>query len=412
MLGVNAMMGRVFIPSQDAAPDAEPVAILSFELWQRRYGSNPNIFGTKIIIDDKPRTVVGVMPRGFQFFIKQGSFSQKKPELWVPMRFNEKSRSFDGRYLQAIGLLRPGVTLPQAQSAMKSLAARLEAENPASMKNWGVNLVPLRTQLVGDIEPGLRLLLAAVALVLIIACANVATLFLARATARKHEIAIRIALGAPALRVVRQILTESCLIAAFGGVLGLLFAVWSTRILKTLVPPNLIPLEGVHVDARVLFFTTAIALLTGLLFGTVPAMQAARTSPREPLQEGGRGSAGGAPRNRARSFFVVAEIALALVLLTGSGLLIRSFGRLMAVDPGFEPHNVLTAWVQLPNAKYEKDVRKSEFFAQLLAKLRSLSGVRSASADAFLPFGGIIAGTGVDVEGRPGSLLPNNRRSM
>ncbi len=401
MLGVNAMMGRVFIPSQDAAPDAEPVAILSFELWQRRYGSNPNILGTKIIIDDKPRTVVGVMPRGFQFFIKQGSFSQKKPELWVPMRFNEKSRSFDGRYLQAIGLLRPGVTLPQAQSAMKSLAARLEAENPASMKNWGVNLVPLRTQLVGDIEPGLRLLLAAVALVLIIACANVATLFLARATARKHEIAIRIALGAPALRVVRQILTESCLIAAFGGVLGLLFAVWSTRILKTLVPPNLIPLEGVHVDARVLFFTTAIALLTGLLFGTVPAMQAARTSPREPLQEGGRGSAGGAPRNRARSFFVVAEIALALVLLTGSGLLIRSFGRLMAVDPGFEPHNVLTAWVQLPNAKYEKDVRKSEFFAQLLAKLRSLSGVRSASADAFLPFGGIIAGTGVDVEGRP-----------
>ena len=158
MLGVNAMMGRVFIPSQDAAPDAEPVAILSFELWQRRYGSNPNILGTKIIIDDKPRTVVGVMPRGFQFFIKQGSFSQKKPELWVPMRFNEKSRSFDGRYLQAIGLLRPGVTLPQAQSAMKSLAARLEAENPASMKNWGVNLVPLRTQLVGDIEPGLRLL--------------------------------------------------------------------------------------------------------------------------------------------------------------------------------------------------------------------------------------------------------------
>ncbi len=339
------------------------------------------------------------MPRGFQFFIKQ-AFSQKPPQMWVPMIFNAKSRERHGRYLQAIGWLRPGITLPQARTAMNSLAARLGAEDPASMKNWGVNLVPLRTQLVGEIEPGLKLLLAAVGLVLLIACANVATLFLARATARKHEIAIRIVLGAAASRVVRQILTESCLVAALGGVAGLLLALLSTSALKALAPPNLISLEGVSVDARVLCFTTVIALLTGLLFGMVPALQAAHSSPREPIQENYRG-AGNVHRSRARSFFVVAEIALALILLAGSGLLIRSFGRLLSVDPGFKPDKVLTAWVQLPNAKYEKDARKNNFFAQLLTRLRQLPGVRSASADAFLPFAGIIAGTGVDVEGRP-----------
>ena len=404
LLGVNAGMGRIFVPEQDGASAAEKVAILSFELWQRRYGSEPDILGKKIMIDGKPHVVVGVMPRGFQFFVKQESFYQKPPELWVPMNFTAQRASSHGRYLQAIGLLRPGVTLAQARSSMSALASRLAAEDPASMKNWGVNLVPLRTQLVAEIVPGLRYLQAAVGLVLLIACANVATLFLARAAARRHEIAIRMAVGAGVWRVVRQILTESCLIAAMGGVIGLLLAWGCTKTLLTLAPPNLIPLEGVPMDLRVLAFTSVMALLTGVLFGTLPAVQAAHTPPREPLSEGGReGSVGGHPR-RARGAFVVAEVALALILLAGTGLLVRSLNRLMAVDPGFDPRNVLTANVMLPNAKYGKDELRSEFYAQLLARVRQLPGVRSASADAFLPFAGIIAGTGVDVEGRP--ILP------
>ncbi len=365
MLGVNAAMGRIFVPSQDGTPGADQVAVLSFELWQRRYGSNPNVLGSKIMMDDKPLTVVGVMPRGFQFFVKQGSFSQKKPEIWIPLTFAPKDRGRHGRFLQALGLLRPGVTLPQAQGAMLALASKLEAQDPASMKNWSVNLVPLRTQLVGDIAPGLRLLLAAVGLVLLIACANVATLSLARATARKHEIAIRMALGAATARVVRQILTESCLLALLGGAAGLALGSACLRVLKLLAPANLIPLEAIHLDLRVLGFTTIVTLLTGLLFGTMPAIEAVRTSPREPLQEGATAAGGSARRGRARSVLVVTEIALALILLMGGGLLIRSFQRLMAVDPGFQSRGVLTAWVQLPNAKYEKDGQKNQFFAQL-----------------------------------------------
>ncbi len=401
MLGVNAAMGRVFVPSQDGPSGADRVALLSFEIWRRRFGLNPAVLGSKIIIDDKPFTVVGVMPRGFQFFIKQGSFSQKKPEIWIPMTFAPKDRARHGRYLQAVGLLRPGVTLPQAQSAMLGLTSRLEAQDPASMKNWSVNLVPLRTQLVGDVAPGLRLLLAAVGVVLLIACANVATLSLARATVRKHEIAIRMALGAATIRVVRQILTESCLLAILGGIAGFALGSASLSLLKVLAPANLIPLEDVHLDLRVLGFTIVVALLTGLLFGTVPAIEAARTSPSEPLQEGATAVRGGVRRGHARSIIVMTEIALALVLLTGAGLLIRSFQRLMAVDPGFRAQGVLTAWVQIPNAKYEKDEQKNQFFAQLLQALRNLPHVRSASADGFLPFTGIIAATGVDVEGRP-----------
>ena len=250
LLGVNAMMGRVFVPAQDGMPGADQVAVLSSELWQRRYGADPNIIGNKIVVDDKPRTVIGVMPRGFQFFVKQQSFYQKAPEMWVPMILSAERATSHGRYLQAVGLLRPGVTLQQAQSAMANLAQQLETEDPASMKNWGVNLVPLRTQLVGEIEPGLRYLQAAVGLVLLIACANVATLFLARAAARKHEIAIRMAVGAGATRVVRQILTESCLIALLGGAAGWLLAWWSTRMLLAYAPANLIPLEGVSMNMR------------------------------------------------------------------------------------------------------------------------------------------------------------------
>jgi putative ABC transport system permease protein len=400
LLGTNAALGRVFNPDQEQ-PGAADVALLSFELWQRRFGANPNILGSKIILDGDPTTIIGVMPRSSQFFVKENSFGQEKPQLWLPMTFSEKSRARHGRYLQAVGLLRPGVTLAQAQSAMQGLATQLAKEDPASMKDWGVKLVPLRTQLVGAIEPGLRLLLAAVALVLLIACANIATLFLARAIARRHEIAIRMALGAETGRVVRQILTESCLIAVCGGIGGILLALWATQALQLLAPLDLVPLEGVHVDAWVLGFTAIISAITGLLFGIVPALQTARSAPREPLQEG-RTLAGGAHQNRVRNGFAVAQIALALILLAASGLLIRSFSRLTQVDPGFQADHVLTAHIQLPNsAKYKDEARSRQFFSDLLTRLRQLPDVRSASADSFLPFSGIISGTGVEVEGRP-----------
>jgi putative ABC transport system permease protein len=404
ILGVNAAIGRVFVPAQDGNANSNRAAVLSFDVWQRRFASDPNVLGIQITLDDKPYTVVGVMPREFQFFVKQQSFSSKKPEIWTTWTFAPEIRSSHGRFLQAIGLLRPGVTLPQAQDAMLSLSSRLGAQDPASMKNWSVNLVPLRSQLTGDVAQGLRLLLAAVGMVLLIACANVATLNLARASSRRHEIAIRMALGASAKRVVRQILTESLLLAALGGIAGFCLGYLCLNVLKSIAPANLIPLEALQLDFRVFAFAFAVSLISGLLFGIIPGIDAARTAPREPLQEGSTAARAGEGRGLARRILVVSEVALALVLLMGAGLLIRSFQRLVAVDPGFRADHILTAWIQFPNARYEKDEQKNQFFARLLDSVRAIPGVRSASADGFLPFAGIIAGTGVQVEGRP--ILP------
>jgi putative ABC transport system permease protein len=404
ILGVNAAIGRVFVPAQDGNSDSNRAAVLSFEVWQRHFASDPNVLGTQITLDDKPYTVVGVMPRGFQFFVKQQSFSSKKPEIWTTWTFSPEARTSHGRFLQAIGLLRHGVSLSQAQDAMLALASRLQAQNPAAMKNWSVNLVPLRSQLTGDVAQGLRLLLAAVGMVLLIACANVATLNLARASTRRHEIAIRMALGANAKRVVRQVLTESCLLASIGGVAGFCLGYLCLTALKSIAPANLIPLDALRLDVRVFGFAFAVSLLSGLLFGIIPAIDAARTAPREPLQEGAAAARTGDSRSLARRVLVVSEVAIALVLLIGAGLLIRSFQHLVAVDPGFRADHILTAWIQFPNARYQKDEQKSQFFARLLDEVRAIPGVRSASADGFLPFAGIIAGTAVQVEGRP--VLP------
>src|SRR3569623_1089644 len=340
ILGVNAAIGRVFVPAQDGTTGSNRAAVLSFEVWQRHFASDPNVLGTQITLDDKPYTIVGVMPRGFQFFIKQQSFSSKKPEIRTTWTFSPETRASHGRFLQAIGLLRPGVSLAQAQDAMLALATRLQAQDTASMKNWSVNLVPLRSQLTGDVAQGLRLLLAAVGMVLLIACANVATLNLARASTRRHEIAIRMALGASAKRVVRQVLTESCLLALVGGLAGFGLGYICLNLLKSMAPANLIPLEALRLDVRVFGFAFAVSLLSGLLFGIIPSIDAARTAPREPLQAGATAARTGNSRGLARRVLGVSEVAIALVLLIGAGLRSRSFQRLVAVDPGFRADHI------------------------------------------------------------------------
>ena len=401
LLGVNAAVGRVFVPAQDGNASSNRVAVLSFDVWQRRFGSSPNILGNQITLDDKPYTVVGILPRDFQFFIKQQSFSQKKPEIWVAMNFSPADRARHGRWLQAIGLLRTGVTLPQAQSSM--LCSRHAARGAGSRfheelerQSCSPSRAAHRRSFPGTAPSACR-----GRMVLLIACANVATLSLARASSRRHEIAIRMALGASAKRVVRQVLTESCMLALIGGVAGFCLGYLCLSLLKTIAPANLIPLEALQLDFRVFAFATVVSLLAGLLFGAMPAIDAARTAPREPLQEGSATARGGERRGIARRILVVTEVALALVLLIGATLLIRSFQRLIVVDPGFRAQNVLTAWIQFPNARYEKDEQKNQFFANLLDSVRAIPGVRSASADGFLPFAGIIAGTGVQVEDQP-----------
>jgi putative ABC transport system permease protein len=269
------------------------------------------------------------------------------------------------------------------------------------LKNWNVNLVPLRKQLVGNVEKALWILLAAVTLVLLIACANVAMLLTARAKSRSSEIAIRITLGARRRRVLVQMLTESFLLACASALTGLVLAAWSTRLLLTMAPQDLIPSEGVQLDLRVFCFTAGAAIATAILFGILPAIQASRIRPNEQLQEAGRGRMAAVHSSRTRNLMVIGELALAVVMLAGSGLLIRSFSRLMAIDPGFRSKDLFTARIELPDSKYPTDAQKSQFFAQLLKNIRELPGVRSASADAFLPFTGIIAGTGAEVEGRP-----------
>jgi putative ABC transport system permease protein len=349
--------------------------------------------------------VIGVMPPGFQFFLAHGSLTGVPAELWEPLAFSKESWTPRGRYLSALARLKPGVSLKQAQSQMDAIAEGLESKFPDMDKGWGVNLVPLHEQIVGGIRPALLVLLGAVGFVLLIACANVANLQLARATARHREFAVRAALGASGRRIVRQLLTESVAVAFLGAVAGLLIANWAISALVAMAPRELPELQTVHLDIRVLAFSAALAIFTGVLFGLAPALEATRRSVNEALKEEGRGGEPGGRGNRLRRMFVVAETALALVLLVGAGLLIRSFERLRAVSPGFDPHNLLTVKIDLPHSKYAKPGQSVNFFHGLLDRVRALPGVESASAGAFLPFTGLGAATDVSVIGRPASQV-------
>ncbi|HSB12385.1 MAG TPA: ABC transporter permease [Blastocatellia bacterium] len=399
LIGVNSAIGRTFT-SEEGQRGRNHVIILSNGLWKRRFGGDPGLIGKTIRLSEVDFTVIGVMPPGFDFFVKQGSLTGKHPEAWVPIAFSPNARVRQGRFMSAVAKLKPGVTLAQAQAEMDRIAGNLEEQYKDFNAGWGVNLVPLKTQLVGTIRPALLVLLGAVAFVLLIACANVANLLLARAASREKEIAIRAALGARRSRVIRQLLTEATLLAALGGGLGLLLAMWGVELLLALTPKE-IGLTGAGLDYRVLGFTLAASLLTGLMFGLAPALQASRTNLNQSLKEGGRGASSGGRSHRLRGVFVVAEVALALVLLIGSGLMIRSFARLESVDPGFDAKNVLTIRLLLPANKYGQDPQVLGFFRQLVERVQSMPGVLSAGAVSFLPFAGPYAGTLVEIQGRP-----------
>jgi putative ABC transport system permease protein len=402
VLGFPPVLGRGFTP-QEVVEDGPRVAVLSHAFWRQRLGGDPKVIGRIIQLNSEPYAVVGVLPAGFQWHIQQGSTTGRPAEVWVPLPLPTEGPGTRGRFLSVVARLKPGVSPARAGAEMKTLAARLAIDAPKYNKDFGEEVLTLREQLVGEVRPALLILLGAVGLVLLIACANVSNLLLARAAAREKEIALRAAVGARRLRVVRQLLTESLLLSALGSLLGLVFAWWGLRALVAISPRELVNLRGVGLNLPVLGVTLAVSLATGFLFGLVPALESARLNLNGSLKEGGKGSAGQGARNRRlRNALVIAEVALALVLLAGAGLLIKSFVRLQEVDPGFHRENLLTMVVRLPGGKYEEDRQLVAFFHQAAERIRAVPGVRGAGTVSYLPFyGGPGSATSFSVEGRP-----------
>jgi putative ABC transport system permease protein len=394
VLGVDPVQGRTFADEEET-PGKDMVAIISYGLWQRRFGGDPGIVGQPISLNGTDRTVIGVMPAGF-------SFPQKETDIWVPLAVSPQRRQARGSFsLKAVGRLKPGVTIEQARADMSTIASSLVERFPQIMDSYGVNLVPLHEQVTGKVRTALLVLLAAVAFVLLIACANVANLLLARAASREREIAIRTALGASRRRIVRQLLTESVLLAVVGGGLGLLLALWGLRALVALSPANIPRLDQIGIDGRVLAFTLTVSLLTGIVFGLVPALQSSKPDLNESLKDGGRGSSGGVRGRRIRSLLVVSEIALSLLLLIGAALLIKSFIQLQKFDLGFNPNNLLTLRVQLSGSKYREAPQVVNFFQQALQRMEQVPGVQSVGGISTIFLSDTPNSTNFTIEGRP-----------
>ena len=404
LLGVEPLMGRAFLPEEDQ-PGTNRVVVLSHGLWQRRFGSDMNIIGKPLTLNGESYRVVGVMPPHFRF-------PSREVELWVPIAFTPQEAASRGRhYLQVLARLKQGVTLEQSQAEMQAIAARLQQQYPDQNTDLGAVVTPLHEHVAGDIKPALLVLLGAVGFVLLIACANVANLLLARAAVRQKEIAVRIALGASRLRLVRQFLTESVLLAVLGGGVGLLLSVWGVNLLKTFIPANIAQAKDITIDAKVLGFTLLVSLLTGLVFGLAPAMQASNFNLNETLKEGGRDSVAGSRGNRIRAMLVIAEVAVSLILLIGAGLLINSFMRLRNVDPGFRTNNLLTMSVVLPQQKYPDQARRAAFYTELVRRVEALPGVKSAAVTNWIPLVRQGDSTSFSIEGRP-DLVPSQRPSV
>ncbi len=395
-LGVEPIIGRAFQAGEDS-PGAARVVLLSYGLWQRRFGSNSAIVGQSLTLDGSPYTVIGVLPPNFQFAPRGDA------EIWAP--FTPSQAQLSRRYLHGtnvIGRLKAGVSVEQGTAEMRLIGERIAAQHAESHTGTGIQIVPLHEEIVGSVKPILFALLAAVGFVLLIVCANVASLTLVRAAGRAPEIAIRMALGATRARMTRQLLTESMLLAVIGGVAGLLLAQWGVDALIAAIPENRLGampyLRGLKVDGSILAFTAGLSLLTGILFGLAPALQASRRDLSESLKTGGKSA--GAARQRLRNGLVVTEIALALVLLVGAGLMTKSLLRLMAVDPGFKTENLYMTTIILPPAKYAEDSKVAAFHQQLLERLESLPGAQGVATIGTLP---LVGGntTRFIVEGEP-----------
>jgi putative ABC transport system permease protein len=403
VLGVEPLLGRTFSPDDDA-PGKDDVAVLSYSLWQRRFGGQPDIVGQPITLNGYKFTIIGVMPANFQFHIKSRSGTGRPAELWsiLPMPTGPGANEI-GRFLSVVGRLKPGVSVEQAAAELKTIHARLSDAIPEYNKNYTAEVLPLREQFFGNVRRPLWLMLGAVGFVLLIACANVANLLLSLATSREKEIALRAALGARRIRITRQLLTESLLLALLGSVFGLGIAWVGIKALIAISPRDLVSLQTVGLNVPVLLWTLAISLLTGLIFGLAPALHISRLNLNDSLKEGGKSeSAQASGSRRLRSALVVSEIALAVVLLASAGLLIKSFLRLQQVNRGFSTDNILTMVVRLPDAKYKEDPPVISFFGQALERIRSLPTVRSAGMINFLPlYGGLGSATGFKIEGRP-----------
>ncbi len=393
VLGVQPAMGRMFLPEDDK-PGAPNVAVLSYGLWLRRFGSDASITGKTIRLNDQSFTVIGVMPRGVQFPDKQTDF-------WVAMQMTaEELASHDSHYLHVLARLKPRVTLKQANADLAGVAARLARQLPESNTNVGAYAVLLHKQMTGDLRDAIFILLGAVGFVLLIACANVANLQLARAAGREREMAVRLAMGASQFRLVRQLLTESLLLAGLAGGLGLLLSQWGMTFLARLIPAGFPGADQISLNTKVLVFTLLVSLATGILFGLAPAFRVRAMRLNESLKQGGRTGAG-ATGGRTRDALVVAEVALALVLLTGAGLMIESFANLRSVDPGFRADHVLAMRTPLPYPRYQQLAKRNAFYDQVLERVSRIPGIVSAGYTTWLPLTNAGGTNGFIIEGRP-----------
>ena len=402
LLGAQALIGRTFLPEEDS-PGKPPTAILSYGFWQRQFGGDPNVIDQVITVDGEKRSIVGIMPRDFTLSFEVmptvGTIDQADLLLPLPLGADRMAEQGDENY-NILARLKPGVTIAQAQAeldaAVQGLAEGFPKNYPPS-RQFSFSITPLLEQVVGDVRPILLVLLGAVGCVLLIACANVANLLLTRAAGREREMAIREAMGAGRWRVVRQLLTESVLLAAVGGALGLLVAIWTLEGLRWLNPGNIPRLQNVALDGRALAFTSVVSLFTGILFGLAPALRSARVNLSEALKEGGR-SLVDTGHQRLRKTLVIAEMALSLVLLIAAGLLIRSFVRVQHVEPGFSPHNVLSLHLSLEGTGYLERTRRPSFYQQLWERIRRVPGVEAAGAASVLPLSGAVSWGSITIE--------------
>ena len=405
VLGVSPLLGRAFTPEELKAGG---VVIFSHGLWQRAFGGDPKVVGQQVILAGRSHTVVGIMPPGWKFPL-QGQFGERNDYVMPlePLVATEVPRR-GSHFLWLIGRLKPGVTPAQGDAELKPIAARLAQQFPDTNNDRGVALIPLLEDVVGNVRPALLILLGAVALVLLIACANVANLLLARAAARSREIGIRTALGASRMLIVRQLLAESLLLALVGGMGGLLLAWWGVDLLSAFGPRDIPRLDGIHVNTTVCFFTLGLAIISTLVFGLAPALQVSRPNVSNSLQQGSKGSTGGIHGSRVRALLVVSQVSLSLLLLSGAGLLIKSFFNLRATNPGFEASRLLVLEHVIPRTNYSEPEQQRRFYDQLLPKLAAIPGVEAIGGANPLPFSGNDSGTSFYIAGQP-PIAPGNR---